>query len=733
MATALAALFGALFTVAACYAAGTLVIARLETKLTRGEKFPLAFLLGAACLHLAVFAVLALKIGYKPVWVIMLAAVIGAAGIRQSWTAPAGTQPWRTLAAAGAGIVFAAYTAIYFVNAWAPEASPDGSSYHLELVGRYVRAHGFERITTNMYAGLSAGVEMLFVPAFALGRNSAAALVHFAFTVSLALAMFAYGRRIGKPRVGAAGALLVYLSPVVGKDGSSAYIDVAVAAIAFSVFYWLEIWDEWRDGRLLIPIGLLAGYAYAAKYTAFVMLVYALVFVAWRARKLRPAMAVAAWAALMMAPWMIKNWVYLQNPVAPFFNQIFRNPNVHALAETQYASWLRRYDVENKWTLPVEVTVRGGKTQGLIGAVFLIAPVALFAARYRAGRRLLTPAMVLLATYFTNVGTRFLIPCLPFFSLAIALALGNARAVLAFAVLFHAVMSWPPGPPPGADPNTWRITSFPWEAALRRIPEDKYLRLKLPGYPISRMLEETVPPGERVFAFNAPPQAYTSREILVGFQSAFDGLLADALSIGWMEINQPTRALDFRFPERASQRMRLLLTAQAHGFEQWNVHELRFFDRNSEIPRRPEWRLRAWPNPWDVQLAFDNSGATRWRSWETAAPGMYLDASFGRIQLVDEVRMETSQDYQWPIRLRLESMDAPGRWTPVTDRFEELRMQVPGWIRRAATFELRARGVNYVLVQDSDYGSEDFRSDPLAWNLTVAARESGATLYRVNP
>jgi len=49
MRQALAALFGAGFTVAACYAAGTLVIDRLGVALRRDERIPLAFVLGAAC------------------------------------------------------------------------------------------------------------------------------------------------------------------------------------------------------------------------------------------------------------------------------------------------------------------------------------------------------------------------------------------------------------------------------------------------------------------------------------------------------------------------------------------------------------------------------------------------------------------------------------------------------------------------------------------------------------
>ena len=67
MIQALAALLGAALTVAACYSAGALLVDGLGVKLRRSERLPLAFLLGAACLHLAVFAVLALRIAYWPV------------------------------------------------------------------------------------------------------------------------------------------------------------------------------------------------------------------------------------------------------------------------------------------------------------------------------------------------------------------------------------------------------------------------------------------------------------------------------------------------------------------------------------------------------------------------------------------------------------------------------------------------------------------------------------------
>ena len=376
-------------------------------------------------------------------------------------------------------VLFGAFSLLYFFHALAPESSPDGSAYHLGLVARYLRAHGFERITTNMYAALSAGVEMLYVPAFAMGRYSTGALVHFAFAIVLALAMLAYGRRLGKPWVGAAGALLTFASPVVGIDGTSAYNDVAVAAIVFGVFYWLQIWDEQRNDSILIAVGLLAGYAYAAKYTTFVMLPFALGFVLWKARKIRPLITISGLAFLMFAPWMLKDWVVFENPVAPFANRFFRNPYFHIQAEEEYTAYYRRYDLPDLRKLPLEVTVRGGVTEGVIGMAFLAAPVALASLRFRAGRRLLAAGAKVVLGHVRiswNVGTRFLIPSLPYFSLEMALALGNSTALLTGFMIFQAVTTWPSGLKLKADANVWRLYRILFREALRIVPQDQYVR-----------------------------------------------------------------------------------------------------------------------------------------------------------------------------------------------------------------------------------------------------------------
>src|SRR4029078_2767387 len=114
----------------------------------------------------------------------------------------------------GLNAILALFLVLYFLHALAPEISHDGSPYHLGVVARYLREHGFVPVTTNMYAGLPQGMEMLFLLAFSFGRNSAAALVHFAFLVALAGAMILYSRRFREEMPGLCAAVLVFASPV---------------------------------------------------------------------------------------------------------------------------------------------------------------------------------------------------------------------------------------------------------------------------------------------------------------------------------------------------------------------------------------------------------------------------------------------------------------------------------------------------------------------------------------
>jgi hypothetical protein len=734
-----AILFGAAFTISVSVAAGRMLLRSLPLRLYRQEEHVLSFVVGAACLSLLTFVLCAVHIAHRGVFLVAGLAVLALAVLRGAHRPSGDSFPalptfWKWLFRS----IFTIYCVLYFFNALAPEMSPDGSGYHLGFVSRYLRAHGFERITTNMYANLSQGIEMLFLFAFAFGRHSAAALTHFAFLVTLTSAMLCYSRRFGFPVAGVCGALLIFVSPVVGLDGSVAYNDVATACIIFAVFYMVHIWaSDPANSALLAPLGLVAGFAYAAKYTAFLAVPYALAIVAWTSFRrgvsiLKPLLLVSVCASLMIAPWTIKNAVWLQNPMSPFLNRVFPNPYIHVSFEKEYAYNMRHYEgLKSDSEIPLEVAVRGSVLCGLLGPVFLLSPLALLALRFPAGRSLLLAALLFGIPYMANIGTRFLLPALPFVALSMGLAVAGSRVATVTLVMAHAILSWPTVVARYSAPSAWRFDpKIPVRPALRIEREESFLNSHMPYWGAVRMIDRLVPPGAKVLAFNGAPEAYTTHEIVVGFQSAYGERIRDIIWTAQIEQFEPRWLLRFRYPAQPLRQIRVVQTASGEP-DQWSVAEFRIFHGQTELPRTPDWKLRAKPNPWDVQLAFDSSPVTRWRSWQTLYPGMYLAVEFGAPQISDSTLLECSHD-QYKIRLKLEGMDDTGKWKTLADAPEQSEGVPMLGLRRAAAEEAKARGIDYLLIYDFDYGAADFMNNARSWGLTLLGEHNGARLYRLD-
>jgi hypothetical protein len=625
-------------------------------------------------------------------------------------------------------VIASLYFILYFFNSMAPEISYDGSRYHLGLVSRYLREHGFHRITDNLYASLSQGVEMLFLYAFAFGKHSAAAMVHFAFAVALAWLMFSYARRAGFPLAGAVGALLVFASPMVGVDGTSAYNDVAVAAIAFALFYLLQLWEDDRSPRLLSAIGLVAGFGFAAKYTAWAALPYALGFVAWKSRRFRDVVAVGLCAGMMTVPWMAKNWIQVHNPLAPFFNGFFPNPYVTVGFEREYRQYLTLYDLKSRWEIPMQITVHGGALAGFFGPVFLLSPIALLALRRREGRQLLLAAAVFGASYFGNIGTRFLLPWLPFVALAMALVLSSVPHLAVAVVAIHAVLSWPSVVRRYCAPNAWHLVKIPYREALRIKPEDGFLRSNLPYYGVTRMVEQTAAPGSTVYSFTPIPEAYTSRKILVAYQAAENVISQRTLFMGFIAEYAPAWRLRFSFPR---QPLRAVRVVQGNtGQDVWSMHELRIFDGDREWAHDPRWRLTAHPDPWRLPNLLDGKLITFWISGDTIHAGQLVQLDFGEAQQADSVRIETSPN-QWGIRLHLDGQDGAGVWQRLAAQPEISNAAPPRDLRRMAAEELKRRGIDYLLMFDGEFGADDLQKNAEQWGVRQVAEYQGARLYQL--
>ncbi len=733
MVNALAALFGAGFTVAVSLSLGALLLERLKLDLRRTEAGILSFIAGSACLSLSVFLLALVHQARQGVF-----AILGARGDRpgnlasaprdQTAGTPALDLKWKWFFV----LAYTAFLVIYFINALAPEASPDGSGYHLGNVVRMWKASGFDWGYRSMYSYLSQGLEMLFLFAFSFGRHSAAALMHFAFQAMLPVLILCYGRRIGEPRAAVFAAILTYASPVIGLCGSSAYTDVAVATLSFAVFYLLQVWDHNKTLNYLIIIGLLSGFAYAVKYTAFTLLPIACIFVWWRSRNgkaSRPLglLALAAPAAALAGPWLLRNWLWVKNPFAPFFNRLFPNPYYHAGMERIYMEQLRRYPgFLETWQIPLQLTMFGGHVGGTLGPVFLLAPLALLAFRTSQGRRLLAVGAVLALPAFLNSGARFLIPCLPFLALAMGIGMARTKGALPALALFQAIACWPAILSTYCDSWASRISEIPFAAAIRKEPEQSFLLRRIPELGIKPVIERMAPPGERIFSFTTMPEAYIDRTILVQYESALGNLANDALLTPVSNSN-PTHREVFPLGPTVVRGVRVVQKADSPEF--WSVAELKVFSQGRELKPLSKWRVTSSPNPFEAGLAVDGNPATRWSTWQAMSAGDRLQVEFGRAEEFDRVELQCGR--AWDARVELEVLTEAGQWAAVPGAPLETDEPEPADLRRAATLALRERGIGFILVRDSDAPADDMRNSPGRWGLTEVGNSHGIRLYRI--
>ena len=386
----------------------------------------------------------------------------------------------------------AIYGVLYLVHTLAPETRTDAMGYHLGLVQRYYREHGFISLTTNIYAQISQGAEMLYLFAYAIGRESAAKIVHFSFLVATVGAILCLARRFQADLAGIFGAVVFFTCPVVIPDATAAYNDCALAFSLFMVFYVLAL--SWHDPRRewLVLMGLLIGFSFAIKYTGVVAVSAAIAAAVrtqrqegrWRTALLGFGLTGVAAAAIGL-PWLAKNAVFTGNPLAPFFNAWFRNPYFSIEWESAYRFAMSSYrqgplDRWEQITAAPYDLVLGDRYGGSVGWILLLAPIAFLAVRRPLGRAVLAASLVCALPWLANAGARFLIPSVIFGAFALGLVLESLPQriripVAASLLVAQCLTSWPAQRALWYSPNLWTVEGFPWKAALRLEPQKWHL------------------------------------------------------------------------------------------------------------------------------------------------------------------------------------------------------------------------------------------------------------------
>jgi hypothetical protein len=150
-----------------------------------------------------------------------------------------------------------------------------------------------------------------------------------------------------------------------------------------------------------------------------------------------------------------------------------------------------------------------------------------------------------------------------------------------------------------------------------------------------------------------------------------------------------------------------------------------------ESPRTHAWRLRAHPNPWDVQLAFDNCPITRWMTAQPARPGDFVEVDFVQPLEAAAVVVELAPD-QANAGMRIDGEVQPGVWKTLADKPELVSSDAIVNARAAAVDDLKRFGITHLAIGNEDFIAQELYRNQEAWRISLVGEAGGARLYKLN-
>ena len=397
--------------------------------------------LGLGILSLGTFALAALGL-LKP-WAV--SALLGASwlygwpevrpalGALEDGARRAASRPW-LCALIGGPLLLALWACLV------PPHQYDSLVYHLALPQEYLRAGRLTAPGGILYAHFPQNGEMLFSLALALGSDLLAQMfVWLAAALTIAW-LLTFGRRLTSAAPWAA--VLVATHTAVLLMSSTTYVEPLVMLWITAAVLSFEASDDGSHSGPLMLSAVFMGLALGTKYYAGLAAVLLVARLVWRGR-FKAAVVFAAVAGALFSPWLVKNWIFVGNPVFPFLYRLFPATKIGWTADlaSGYFQVLTEYghargffrDLASLPVLLFRNPLRFGGGMDVLGDLgwdltLWLWPVGLWAAwKHKGPRGLAAFTVVYAAGWFTTgVVLRFLT------ALAPALALVGAAGVAAW-------------------------------------------------------------------------------------------------------------------------------------------------------------------------------------------------------------------------------------------------------------------------------------------------------------
>jgi hypothetical protein len=256
-----------------------------------------------------------------------------------------------------------------------PPVSKDALVHHLAVPKLYLRHGGMYEIPFMPFSYYPMNLDLLYLIPLSLGNDIVPKYIHFAFAMLTAYLIFSYLKRRASKNYALLGVLFFLSIPIIVKLSITVYVDLGLIFFSTASLLLLLKWIEvgFRLKWLVVSAlfcGLAAGTKYNGLITVYLLTLFVPFVFSRYSHRTKPSFFSAAGygmlfvsvALLVFAPWMIRNYLWANNPIFPLYEHLF-NPQNTTTTNTGGLFAYRSLIYHETWwemaLLPIRVFLEG--------------------------------------------------------------------------------------------------------------------------------------------------------------------------------------------------------------------------------------------------------------------------------------------------------------------------------------------------------------------------------------
>jgi len=428
-----------------------------------------------------------------------------------------------------------------------PPVSKDALTHHLAVPKLYLNHEGIYEIPFMTFSYYPMTLDLLYLIPLYFGNDIAPKFIHFGFALLTCWLIFGYIKRRTNLIYAFFGVLFFLSIPIIVKLSISVYVDLSLIFFFTAALLALLKWIE-SDCRLrfLILSAVSCGLTMGTKYNGLITLLLLTFFIPfiysrYTQRENVPfigaighGLIFVAIALLIFSPWMIRNYIWTNNPLFPLYNGWF-NPQAGGPKISMGLFTYRSVLYHESWweiaLLPVRIFFQGqdGNPQyfdGKLNPFLLILPfVAFYRIRsdsfaLRTEKKILLAFAVLFfafALFSSGLRIRYIAPIIPPLVILAVFGLKKLSDIvskfgstihrkLGGAIIFLILLFslWPNA----RYIFTQYIYVKPFQYINGALTRDEYIEIFRKEYPAMRYINENLPQDARVLFFYLGNRGY---------------------------------------------------------------------------------------------------------------------------------------------------------------------------------------------------------------------------------